>query len=116
MTSGDTDSGSRSDAGEEFMGRLRIHEGSTLRLPRISRSDMGHYMCMASNGVPPAVSKRISINVHFPPVIQVPNQLVGAPLGTDVNLECYVEASPKAIIYWMRDSNPNPISGTDKLI
>ncbi|KAK9509980.1 hypothetical protein O3M35_004859 [Rhynocoris fuscipes] len=76
-----------------------------LRLSRISRSDMGHYMCMASNGVPPAVSKRISINVHFPPVIQVPNQLVGAPLGTDVTLECYVEASPKAIIYWMRDSS-----------
>ncbi|XP_024086106.1 lachesin-like [Cimex lectularius] len=75
---------------------------------------MGHYMCMASNGVPPAVSKRISINVHFAPVIQVPNQLVGAPLGTDVSLECYVEASPKAIIYWMKDSSDNMVVTSDK--
>lgn len=43
------------------------------------------------------------IAVH--PVIQVPNQLVGAPLGTDVTLECYVEASPKSINYWLRDSS-----------
>ena len=41
--------------------------------------------------------------LHFftvPPVIMVPNQLVGAPLGTDVTLECLVEASPRSINYW----------------
>ena len=37
------------------------------------------------------------------PVIHVPNQLVGAPLGTDVVLECFVEASPKTINYWLKD-------------
>lgn len=37
------------------------------------------------------------------PVIQVPNQLVGAPLGTDVTIECYVESSPKSINYWVKD-------------
>lgn len=42
------------------------------------------------------------VPVH--PVIQVPNQLVGAPTSTDVTLECYVEASPKSINYWVRDS------------
>lgn len=38
------------------------------------------------------------------PVIHVPNQLVGAPLGTDVGLECFVEASPKSINYWVKDN------------
>lgn len=38
------------------------------------------------------------------PVIQVPNQLVGAPLGTDVTIECHVEASPKSINYWVKDT------------
>lgn len=38
-----------------------------------------------------------------PPVIHVPNQLVGAPLGTDVILECFVEASPMSINYWVKD-------------
>lgn len=37
------------------------------------------------------------------PVIRVPNQLVGAPRGTDVALECLVEASPKSINYWVKD-------------
>lgn len=38
------------------------------------------------------------------PVIHVPNQLVGAPLSTDVVLECFVEASPKSINYWVKDN------------
>lgn len=43
-----------------------------------------------------------TLSVH--PVIQVPNQLVGAPLGTDVQIECHVEASPKSINYWIKDT------------
>lgn len=33
-------------------------------------------------------------------MIWVPNQLVGAPAGTDVTLDCHAEAYPKAISYW----------------
>lgn len=38
--------------------------GEELKLTKISRNEMGVYLCIASNGVPPAVSKRIYINVH----------------------------------------------------
>lgn len=38
------------------------------------------------------------------PLIQVPNQLVGAPVGTDVTLVCNAEASPKAINYWQKEN------------
>ncbi|KAJ0182598.1 hypothetical protein K1T71_001967 [Dendrolimus kikuchii] len=92
--------------------KVAVHEEQVLTLNKISRSDMGAYLCIASNGVPPSVSKRIMIKVHFHPVIQVPNQLVGAPLGTDVTLECYVESSPKSINYWVRDSNEMVISSS----
>ncbi|XP_022209133.2 limbic system-associated membrane protein [Drosophila obscura] len=78
--------------------------GEVLKLSKISRNEMGSYLCIASNGVPPSVSKRISLSIHFHPVIQVPNQLVGAPLGTDVQIECHVEASPKSINYWIKDT------------
>lgn len=44
----------------------------------------------------------VVVTVH--PLIQVPNQLVGAPTGTDVTLHCHVEASPKAINYWTRET------------
>lgn len=92
--------------------KVALYEDEVLTLSKISRSDMGAYLCIASNGVPPSVSKRITIKVHFHPVIQVPNQLVGAPLGTDVTLECYVESSPKSINYWVRDSNEMVISSS----
>ncbi|KAK7078959.1 hypothetical protein SK128_016868 [Halocaridina rubra] len=63
---------------------------------------MGAYLCIASNGVPPSVSKRISLHVEFPPQIHVPNQLVGVPTGDNVTIECFVEAYPKAISYWVK--------------
>lgn len=63
---------------------------------------MGAYLCIASNGVPPSVSKRISLDVEFSPMIWIPNQLVGAPSGQEVTLECFTEAHPKSINYWTR--------------
>ncbi|KAK6624721.1 hypothetical protein RUM44_011580 [Polyplax serrata] len=38
-------------------------EGGVLELSRISRLDLGAYLCIASNGVPPTVSKRIKVSV-----------------------------------------------------
>ena len=32
--------------------------------PQVTRSEMGRYMCIARNGVPPAVSKTIQLNVN----------------------------------------------------
>ncbi|CAG9762812.1 unnamed protein product [Ceutorhynchus assimilis] len=90
--------------------KVSSYQGEMLQLWKISRTEMGAYMCIASNGVPPTVSKRVMVNVHFHPVIHVPNQLVGAPLGTDVTLECYVEAFPKSINYWVRDTGEMVIS------
>ncbi|XP_059616919.1 lachesin [Phlebotomus argentipes] len=86
------------------------YRGEILKLTKLSRGEMGAYLCIASNGVPPSVSKRISLSIHFHPVIQVPNQLVGAPLGTDVTIECHVEASPKSINYWIRDTGEMIVS------
>ncbi|XP_046661558.1 lachesin-like [Homalodisca vitripennis] len=90
--------------------KVSSYQGEVLKLAKITRSEMGAYLCIASNSIPPSVSKRILVNVNFHPVIQVPNQLVGAPTGTDVTLECYVEASPKSINYWVRDSGEMVIS------
>lgn len=37
-------------------------------------------------------------------MIWVPNQLVGAPAGTDVTVDCHTEAHPRAISYWVYDN------------
>ncbi|CAG9138365.1 unnamed protein product [Plutella xylostella] len=40
------------------------HRGETLELSHVQRADMGNYYCIASNGVPPSVSRRYSVQVH----------------------------------------------------
>ncbi|XP_050540599.1 lachesin-like isoform X2 [Daktulosphaira vitifoliae] len=76
----------------------------TLELHKISRLDMGAYLCIATNSVPPSVSKRIKVSVDFPPMLWIPHQLVGVPLGYNVTLECYTEAHPTSLHYWTRDN------------
>ncbi|XP_050676055.1 lachesin-like isoform X1 [Leptidea sinapis] len=84
--------------------KVTVYEGDTLSLQRISRTEMGAYLCIATNAVPPSVSKRIIVDVEFSPMIWVPNQLVGAPSGTDVTVDCHTEAHPRAISYWVYDN------------
>ncbi|CAB4063593.1 HNT [Lepeophtheirus salmonis] len=79
--------------------KKRVKSG-TLFLPSVTRSDMGNYMCIASNGVPPAVSKTIKLIINFQPQLEVTNQLIGAPLMTEISLSCTIEASPKPITFW----------------
>ncbi|XP_044258298.1 neurotrimin-like isoform X1 [Tribolium madens] len=78
-------------------------DGPVLNISRVSRQQMGPYLCIASNGIPPSVSKRIMLIVHFPPMIWIQNQLVGAYEGQQITLECHSEAFPKSINYWTTD-------------
>ena len=43
---------------------VEIWTGDTLEIHRVRREDMGAYLCIASNDVPPAVSKRIYLHVQ----------------------------------------------------
>lgn len=80
-------------------------DGTVFNITRVNRLHMGAYLCIASNGVPPSVSKRIMLIVHFPPMISVPNQLVGAQEGQSMTLECHSEAFPKSINYWTKNND-----------
>ncbi|XP_044757847.1 neurotrimin-like [Coccinella septempunctata] len=80
-------------------------DGTTFNITKVNRLHMGPYLCIASNGVPPSVSKRIMLIVHFPPMIWIQNQLVGAMEGQQITLECYSEAYPKSINYWTKEGN-----------
>ena len=39
-------------------------EGDVLELQKVTRSQMGEYLCIASNGYPPAVSKKVDLKVN----------------------------------------------------
>lgn len=79
--------------------------GSQLTIPNVQPDDMGNFLCIASNRVPPTVSKRVYLYVQFPPKIRTREQVVGAVEGHPVKIQCEVEAYPQAIIYWQRNGN-----------
>lgn len=39
-------------------------EGPNFNISKVDRSHMGFYLCIATNGVPPSVSKRIMLTVQ----------------------------------------------------
>lgn len=53
-----------SAAGQDLSAnKLYIGDGEILRFDRVTRNDMGYYICIASNGIPPSVSQRIFLPV-----------------------------------------------------
>jgi len=51
---------------------VTMFDGEQLSLTRITRNEMGAYLCIATNGVPPTVSKRITLDVECEFVTSVP--------------------------------------------
>lgn len=43
--------------------KATTHVGSELHLRGVSRREMGVYICLASNGVPPSISRRVHLEV-----------------------------------------------------
>ncbi|KAF2344537.1 Immunoglobulin-like domain [Trinorchestia longiramus] len=74
---------------------------TTLSYSRTGRSDMGHYLCIANNSVPPSVSKRITLSVRFRvPEVVMSHQMIGVHLGDDVTINCTVTAFPPPVVFW----------------
>ncbi|XP_025201788.1 lachesin-like isoform X2 [Melanaphis sacchari] len=86
-------------------------DGEVLHITRVSRLHMGAYLCIASNGVPPSISKRVTLNVQFPPMLTISNQLVGGYIGQDIKLECHTEAFPTSINFWTTEKGDMIVSG-----
>ncbi|XP_016962009.1 hemicentin-1 isoform X2 [Drosophila biarmipes] len=106
----------REDGEEMLIGgeHVNVVDGELLHITKVSRLHMAAYLCVASNGVPPSISKRVHLRVQFPPMLSIPNQLEGAYLGQDVVLECHTEAYPASINYWTTERGDMIISDTSR--
>ncbi|RWS10130.1 lachesin-like protein, partial [Dinothrombium tinctorium] len=92
------------------------HNGDSLTIIRVTRVHMGAYLCIASNGVPPSVSRRIMLSVHFAPVLWAPVKSVGATIGREANLECHVEAFPEPSVGWVKENGESITGDNDKYV
>lgn len=75
-------------------------DGPVLPLQQVSRTHMGAYLCIASNGVPPSVSKRITLDVECK-CCQASSDSFWDGLAS--NTECAVE-SLSVSLYDLKDS------------
>lgn len=58
-----------------------------------------------ANAVPPTfhpTPSPLGCTTAVAPTVRAPSQLLGAPLGSDVQLNCQVEASPAPVTYWLK--------------
>ncbi|XP_055915409.1 limbic system-associated membrane protein, partial [Eupeodes corollae] len=78
-------------------------EGPNLTICNVNRHHMGAYLCIASNGVPPTVSKRVLLIVNFAPKLWSRYDRIYAAIGQRVILECISESHPLSINYWLKD-------------
>ncbi|BES91932.1 Immunoglobulin V-set domain [Nesidiocoris tenuis] len=90
---------------------VNVVDGEVLTIRKVSRLHMGAYLCIASNGVPPSISRRVFLRVQFPPMLSIANQLEGAFVGQDVSLECQTEAFPSSINYWTTERGDMIVNG-----
>ncbi|KAJ4436915.1 hypothetical protein ANN_17047 [Periplaneta americana] len=91
---------------------VNVVDGELLHITKVSRLHMGAYLCIASNGVPPSISKRVALRVQCNPADAVHSQPArGAYVGQDVSLECHTEAYPTSINYWTTERGDMIVSG-----
>lgn len=53
----------------------------------------------------------VVITIAVAPVIRVTNQILGAPLGTNVRLECHIESFPNSVNYWSNNKGEMILQG-----
>ena len=79
--------------------------GSTLPLKEVNQRSAGGYLCIASNGHPPSISKRVTVDVNYKPMVQGPKQTMWALPGSTVSLTCLYAAHPEPHVVWMRENS-----------
>ncbi|KAK4305918.1 hypothetical protein Pmani_022233 [Petrolisthes manimaculis] len=78
--------------------------GTHLRLSGVGREDGGAFLCVASNGVPPAVSARAQVSILFAPeMLGGGGVVVWAESGNTATLECHYRAYPQPHVTWTKD-------------
>nr|XP_053652620.1 lachesin-like [Cherax quadricarinatus] len=78
--------------------------GSSLLLQDVTQRSAGGYLCIASNGHPPSISKKIIVHVNYMPEVKGPEPTTWASVGATVSLTCLFTAHPAPRVVWMREN------------
>ncbi|KAJ0178851.1 hypothetical protein K1T71_005626 [Dendrolimus kikuchii] len=92
----------REDSAQMTVAAVNVSKwsGVWLNMSSVSREMNGALLCIATNGVPPSVSKRIILHVLCKPSAWMTQKMIGAYIEESVLLQCKIEAKPPPIVYW----------------
>lgn len=108
-----------------FVLAVASYEGEMLSLVKVTRSEMGAYLCIAANGVPPSVSKRMMVHIHceFRPfdIFYLKDTLKHIHTATPrVDMRAKVDVGPKRLEIWIFrkfvNSNPGFVTRVDNIL
>ena len=63
----------------------------------------GNYICKADNGVGKPKERVITLQVGFPPKVEMPIPRSPQALGYEIELKCNIEAFPSTTIQWLKN-------------
>ncbi|KAH9519065.1 hypothetical protein Btru_009031 [Bulinus truncatus] len=86
-----------------FRNVISSKDGAVLVLPNITRYCDDIYECVAFNGVDPAATREIRVDVQFAPVVTLATHKMGQPKGNGTVLACEVVANPHGVSLWTRN-------------
>jgi len=74
-----------------------------LAIPDVKREHRGNYICKADNGVGKPKERVITLQVGFPPKVEMPIPRSPQALGYEIELKCNIEAFPSTTIQWLKN-------------
>ena len=94
---------------DEF--NLQSGNSTKFRLKKVIPYYSGTYICSAENEFGQKTKENIKLEVEYPPKIKIRNSLITEKENNPLELECVVDANPKAVVTWFK--NANKISEND---
>ncbi|KAH6937197.1 hypothetical protein HPB50_025982 [Hyalomma asiaticum] len=98
----------RAEGGRDFAviisnANVQILENGSLSIREADRSDAGHYMCQALNGVGPGISTVVKLDIHVAAHFERKFQALTARRGDSVVLTCKAIGEQPITVTWTKD-------------
>ncbi|XP_037507198.2 Down syndrome cell adhesion molecule-like protein Dscam2, partial [Rhipicephalus sanguineus] len=98
----------RAEGGRDFSviisnANVQILENGSLSIREADRSDAGHYMCQALNGVGPGISTVVKLDIHVAAHFERKFQALTARRGDSVVLTCRAVGEQPITVTWTKD-------------
>jgi len=69
----------------------------------VKKEDRGKYECIATSVSGKQFKHHVEVTVEYGPIITVPDPVIIQALHFEVDLQCDVQAYPKASVQWLKD-------------